>query len=106
MMNDLLNDLKNKADIFNKSQTLEEEEQEMEDLRNRFYIPDDQTELNVPSPNESIEMADVVAPLPNPNTGSASMDPNIMQRLEGVGLPIFDRDWETLHNIWNHTSRA
>ncbi len=92
MMNDLLNDLKNKADIFNKSQTLEEEEQEMEDLRNRVYIPDDQTEVNVPSPNESIEMADVVAPLPNPNTGSASMDPNIMQRLEGVGLTLFARE--------------
>ena len=49
--------------------------------------------IQIPKINRNIDTADVVAPIANPAisspTGSASIDPDVVARLESVGLPIF-----------------
>ena len=56
-------------------------------------IIDETTSIDIPQINRNIDTADVVAPIANPAisspTGSASIDPNVVARLESVGLPIF-----------------
>jgi hypothetical protein len=53
--------------------------------------------VNVPVPNKDIEMAQVVASIPNPvsrvpmPSGPAGMDPDVVERLENVGLPLFSK---------------
>ena len=93
---ELLNTLKSQADIFQKGQTLEEEEEEMEKLREdpeevieedivieEKPEPDD-VSFNIPSPNINMNMANVVPPI-----SSAQLDPALDQRLSSVGLPLF-----------------
>jgi hypothetical protein len=94
---ELLNTLKSQADIFEKGQTLEEEEQQMEKLREDpeevieedIIIPEEKPEqddvsFNIPSPNINMNMANVVPPI-----SSAQLDPALVQRLSSVGLPLF-----------------
>ena len=93
----LLNTLKSQADIFQKGQTLDEEEEEMEKLREDpeevieedIIIPEekpdqDDVSFNIPSPNINMNMANVVPPI-----SSAQLDPALVQRLSSVGLPLF-----------------
>ena len=50
----------------------------------------EESSINVPVPNENIEMASVVNPIPNPlPSGPAGMDPEVTAKLESVGLPLF-----------------
>jgi hypothetical protein len=94
---ELLNTLKSQADIFEKGQTLEEEEEQMEKLREDpeevieedIIIPEEKPEqddvsFNIPSPNINMNMANVVPPI-----SSAQLDPALVQRLSSVGLPLF-----------------
>ena len=94
---ELLNTLKSQADIFEKGQTLEEEEEQMEKLREDpeeiieedIIIPEEKPEqddvsINIPSPNINMNMANVVPPI-----SSAQLDPALVQRLSSVGLPLF-----------------
>ena len=86
-INDLLNELKINESIFNKGKELDEEQIEMEKLREKNI---EESSINVPVPNENIEMASVVNPIPNPiPSGPVGMDPEVTAKLESVGLPLF-----------------
>ena len=88
---DLLNELKTKENIFNKSQDIEEFDEESEKLREDVLPEDDTSSINIPSPDQNINMAQIVSPIEDPNIINADMpvDASIMAKLEGVGLPLF-----------------
>ena len=52
---------------------------------------DDTSSINIPSPDQNINMAQIVSPIEDPNIINADMpvDASIMAKLEGVGLPLF-----------------
>ena len=88
---DLLNELKTKENIFTKSQEMEEFEEEEQKLREDIPDEDETSSINIPSPDQNINMAQVVSPIEDPSIINADMpvDASIMAKLEGVGLPLF-----------------
>ena len=88
---DLLNELKTKENIFTKSQEMEEFEEEEQKLREDIPDEDETSSINIPSPDQNINMAQVVSPIEDQSIINAYMhdDASIMAKLEGVGLPLF-----------------